>query len=700
MEESPISRSDLLVLLGVAAALRFALIATTAGDPIFEIPMLDAEYSVEWARRAAAGDLLGSPEGTAYFRTPLYTWFLAGAFLLPGPDLTTARLLQALLGAATCVMLAQVAGRRFGRAAGIATGALSATAWPLLYFGRELLIESIVPLLGALILVALDAALRHDRLRGWFALGAAIGLAAVARANFLLIAPAVWLFAAVPAGPRVRRTLALVTGTALCVLPVTVRNRAVSGDWVLLSYQGGLNLWIGNNPEADGMSASLPGFSSWRNEDVDAWFAREQGRAVGPAEQDAHFMKLARGFFAERPADAFRLLAKKTYFFLQGYEIRNNRDLYAVRERQALLRLPLPDFGWILPLAGVGVFVHRRRIRDLLPLLAYGAAAAAGVILFFVCARYRLVAWPALLPLAGAGAAALADRGAGARVLAGRAALLLALVLLARIDFLGIRHPDQSQTHFQTANIHARAGNFAEAEGEFRRALAIQPAFAEAKHHLGALLLEAGRVQEALPLLREAARDMPASFRARRSLAEALEAAGALPEALAVRRETLALSGGAAQDRLALANALGMSGAYGEAWEHYAAMLADEGAADAADPYLLLNAGQTALALRREEEGSSLLGRATKHDETRVPAWEALARYHLSERRPADALRVLSEAVLRLPEDAALRRLRALARWTTGDLTGTLEDLEAAVRLDPSDTASRQRLEELRAGAR
>jgi tetratricopeptide (TPR) repeat protein len=700
VEESPISRSDLLVLFAVAAALRFALIVTTAGDPVFEIPMLDAEYSVDWAGRAAAGDLLGSPEGTAYFRTPLYTWLLAGAFLLPGPDLPAARVLQALLGAAACVMLARVAGRRFGRAAGIATGALSATAWPLLYFGRELLIESVVPFLGALILVAFDAALQHDRPRRWFVLGAAIGLAAVARANFLLVAPAVWLFAVVPSGPRLRRTLALVAGVALCVLPVTVRNRAVSGDWVLLSYQGGLNLWIGNNPEADGMSASLPGFSSWRNEDVDAWFAREHGYDVGPAEQDAYFRRLARAFFAEHPVDALRLLAKKTYLFLQGYEIRNNRDLYAVRERNALLGLPLPDFGWVLPLAGVGVFVHRRRVRDVLPLLAYFAAAAAGVILFFVCARYRLVAWPALLPLAGAGAAALSDRSAGARALAGRAALLLALVLLARIDFLGIRHPDQSQTHFQVANIHARAGDFAEAEREFRRALAMQPAFAEAKHHLGALLLEAGRVQEAVPLLREAAREMPASFRARRSLAEALEAAGALPEALAVRRETLALSGGAAADRLALANVLGMSGAYDEAWSHYAAMLAGEGGQDPDDPYLLLNAGQTALALHHRDEGLSLLERATKHDETRVPAWEALAHYHLSERRPADALRVLSEAVLRLPDDAALRRLRALARWTTGDLTGTIEDLEACVRLDPSDAASRQRLEELRAGAR
>jgi tetratricopeptide (TPR) repeat protein len=314
-----------------------------------------------------------------------------------------------------------------------------------------------------------------------------------------------------------------------------------------------------------------------------------------------------------------------------------------------------------------------------------------------VCARYRLVVWPAVLPLAGAGVAALVDRTAGARALTARATLLVALVLLARIDFLGIRHPDQSQTHFQMANIRARAGDFALAEREFRAALALQPAFAEAKYHLGALLLEAGRIDEALPPLREAAAEMPASFRARRSLAEALEAKGLLPEAVAVRREALKLSAGNPQDELRLADVLGMSGSYDEAWDIYSRLLAGD---RAANPFLLLNAGQTALALHREAEGLALLERATAHPETRAAAWEARARYHLSEERPKDALRVLSEALLRLPDDASLHRLRSLARWTTGDLTGTIEDLEACVRLDPDDAASRRRLEELRAGAR
>jgi 4-amino-4-deoxy-L-arabinose transferase-like glycosyltransferase len=97
--------------------LRVALIWTTRDDPIFAVPMLDAEYAVEWARSVRAGDVFGSPEGTAYFRTPLYAWLLALAALLPGDDLAGARLLQAGLGATAAALLASIAGRRFGRAA-------------------------------------------------------------------------------------------------------------------------------------------------------------------------------------------------------------------------------------------------------------------------------------------------------------------------------------------------------------------------------------------------------------------------------------------------------------------------------------------------------------------------------------------------------------------------------------------------------
>jgi tetratricopeptide (TPR) repeat protein len=203
--------------------------------------------------------------------------------------------------------------------------------------------------------------------------------------------------------------------------------------------------------------------------------------------------------------------------------------------------------------------------------------------------------------------------------------------------------------------------------------------------------LRRGNPAGALPELRAAVAAMPFSFRARRSLAEALEASGQVPEALAVRREAVELSAGAPDEKLALATTLAMAGRSREALELFREIEPLRGD----DPYFLLNAGQTALLLKQEGPGLAWLERAARADETREDAYAALATFHLSMRRVDEALRVLSEGLLRAPESEPLLNLRARARFFAGDRTGALEDLRHVQRLDPGSEEARRGLEAL-----
>ena len=692
---------DSFLIFAVALALRSVLLISTANDPIFDVPMLDAEYLVNWARTMAAGDLFGSPEHTAYFRTPLYPLFLAAIFKLPGNDLLLARIAQAILGSIAAVFVASIASRRFGRIAGWSAGLLAALSWPLLHYGRELLISALLVFLVALLLWFWDRTTPASSWRRWLLLGILVGANALAWSSLILLAPLVIALAAAEDAPttrrRIERALLVSAGVLLLVLPVTIRNRAVSGEWVPLASQGGINLWIGNNSEADGISARLPGFTSWRNEDVDAALAREHGHRLGPGEQDRYFRRKAFAFIGENPAAAINLFARKLYFFFQGYEIRNDRDLESLRERNAILALPLPDFGWIAPLAIAGFFFARKRWREIAHLWATTLVIALTVAMFFVTARYRMAAWPALLPLAGAGVAGIVQRGVSPQVRGARLALLAALVLLARIDFLHIRHPDPSQPHFQYGNVYARVQRFDDAEREYRTALSLAPEFGEAHHHLGALYLEQDRLPEAIAELREAVQLLPNSFRARRSLAEALEAQGSLEEAIRLRRENVELTMGDHEDMHALARVLGSAKQFPESWALFERILAEEEKeGEITDPWLLLNAGQTALVMHREKQGLDLLKRASHYEPTRAAALEATALYYLSLQRTDDAMRILSDMILQDPTNGRLIRLRAAARYTSGDATGAVEDLEHLLQMDPNDQEARTRLAEIR----
>ena len=69
-------------------------------------------------------------------------------------------------------------------------------------------------------------------------------------------------------GARAKLLGALVLGGALVILPVTLRNRVVAGEWVLVTDSGGLNLYIGNGRGAIGtfrMPQHLPRASNARS---------------------------------------------------------------------------------------------------------------------------------------------------------------------------------------------------------------------------------------------------------------------------------------------------------------------------------------------------------------------------------------------------------------------------------------------------
>ena len=54
----------------------------------------------------------------------------------------------------------------------------------------------------------------------------------------------------------------LLLGAALAIAPATLRNHAVSGEWVPISTNYGINLYAGNHPGASGHDVDIPEFGT------------------------------------------------------------------------------------------------------------------------------------------------------------------------------------------------------------------------------------------------------------------------------------------------------------------------------------------------------------------------------------------------------------------------------------------------------
>ncbi|MBN1825014.1 MAG: tetratricopeptide repeat protein [Candidatus Eisenbacteria bacterium] len=678
-------------VLLLALVLRGAYFFSLADHPEFRTPMLDAR----WFHQQALSILDGRWEGAeAVFRAPLYPLFLAGVYRVLGADPAAARALQLFLGCIAVLLSIRLGGRIFGRTAGLITGVLAAADWIVIHFEGELLIASILPLLATVLLLALLRAERSSRARTSLLAGALLGLFAAARPNVLLFLPAAaFLLGRVER----RRGLFLIAGALLLIAPITVRNRIVSGEWILLSSQGGLNFYIGNNREADGMHAAFPGLPSWVNEDVERVTAVRIGHRPSPNETSRYWLGEALREIGGDPVRFAGRFARKAYFLLSSYEVGNNRDLTLFRQSDPVLRLPLLSFGVLLPLALTGMFFRRRSGPGRYLLESYLLFYGASVALFFVCARFRVPLLPALFPLAARGLLVLSAPIRERRFRAAAAPLLFFFALQAGIsvDPFHAKRSAVGQDAFHRGNVHARRDEPEKAVAAYREAIERIPDFPGAHYHLGVVLLGMGREEEGIRELEEAMRLDPSNPRVPVGLAEHLASQGERREAERLYRSAIRA------DPYFPGAVMGLGG-----------LLAEEGRAEEAEPLLrrgldlapgepaaLLNLGKFLASTGREEEARPLLERLTRVAPDRKEGWFELGLLLHRGGDPAAAAKAYRNAARLDPADRRSRMNLALALRQIGDGEGAARVLREVIAAHPEDGEARRRLEDLRGEA-
>lgn len=122
------------------------------GDSIlFETLVGDGRGFDDWAQRILSAD---QREGT-FYQPPLYPYFLAAIYRFFGHDTHAVRVVQFVLGSASCVLLAGAVRAFFSQRAGLIAGVLLAI-YPLsIYFDGIIQKTSLAQFFGALLLLLL-----------------------------------------------------------------------------------------------------------------------------------------------------------------------------------------------------------------------------------------------------------------------------------------------------------------------------------------------------------------------------------------------------------------------------------------------------------------------------------------------------------------------------------------------------------------
>src|SRR5437667_11926305 len=108
-----------LVIFAVAFTLRIVHIWQMRNAPFFTLLVGDARSYDEWAQRIAGGEWIGRD---VFYQAPLYPYFLGTIYSLAGRSLMAVRIVQAVIGACSCVLIGAAARRLFSERVGLIAG--------------------------------------------------------------------------------------------------------------------------------------------------------------------------------------------------------------------------------------------------------------------------------------------------------------------------------------------------------------------------------------------------------------------------------------------------------------------------------------------------------------------------------------------------------------------------------------------------
>ncbi len=493
--------------------IRFIYLLELSAHPGFDSLMVDEKWHWLWAQEILNNSFWGTG---AYFRGPLYPYFLAGLIWITDSSVFWTKALQLLVCGGIGLLLFKLTRRVLTDTTAKVTVIIYGCYGTFLFYDSMLLVEILFLFFALWAIYRLVLVGKSGTVSQYVVIGILLGLSALARPNILLVLPfiALWLFWKGKKGNfNFASPVALALGTILAITPVTVRNYVVTDDFILISSQGGVNFYIGNNPDANGLTMVMPEISLTESVPWDkfvpvthAQAEKEAGRKLTESEASAYWNGKAWKYIGENPGAFVSLTFKKIRYLFSGFENSDNGDIYYQRTQSYLYAALLWSFGiffpfgLLLPLALVGLYLTREKKQLLTPVYITLLAYTPSIVLFLVTARHRLLLVLLLIPFAAFALVWLwhwVTKKQKKRPLAIPLLLFIVVLFVCNIPYHEKSNFDDFQIHYNEALKYQNAGELVSAEQEYLEAARFYTGSATLYNNLGYIQFMQGKSTDA-----------------------------------------------------------------------------------------------------------------------------------------------------------------------------------------------------------
>jgi tetratricopeptide (TPR) repeat protein len=415
----------------------------------------------KWAQQILAGDIFSLQQGDVLYKPPFYPYFMAVVTLLSGSSYFAPRFIQIVLGSFNCVFVYLIAARYFSRKSSVIAWLIYSFYFVTIYFDVEIEIPCV-----AIFFTLFSFYLIKQKVK-WPSLlfsGFLFGLSVLTLPTNLLLVPLyLWILLR---NCGLRKTAVYFVIVVLVLAPCTLRNVIYGKHFVLISANGGINFYIGNNKHVDKTISIQPG-SAWERFSSQPYAFKGITSKAG---EDHYWYEKSFKYIRENPVNYMGLLLKKSVIYFMNYEIMRNRDIYYAWNESFFRKIPFLSLFLIFPAGIAGLLLSFKQAKKNFDLYMFLILLILPCILFFVTSRYRLPSISLWSIFAGSFFTSAGEyiKAKKWQALTCLLVMLVLIGLVSRLNFFVIRNP-KSRPHYNLGYIYSIKKDYDKALEHYHR---------------------------------------------------------------------------------------------------------------------------------------------------------------------------------------------------------------------------------------
>ncbi|MCB9771991.1 MAG: tetratricopeptide repeat protein [Candidatus Omnitrophica bacterium] len=489
MNKTHNEKTFLIFVFFLALALRIGYLLFLKNTYLFYgHPSDDVTYYKNWAETIVFDDWRGN---AAFSGMPLFPYYLSILLRICLGHWFAVNIFNLILGSLNCILIYKLAQQLFSNRTAAIAALLAATNFILIYYDWLMMPVTLLIALSLAILLGLSGK-GPSSFKEWLILGLFIGTATLGDGKFLLFAMLLimyllWTKRKFAFTQTFKIIFPLILGLTLVLGGITLRNRIVSGEWIFISSQSGLSLFVGNNPQANGAFEN-PDFirpsHTGQDEDQRIFVEKTLGYKVTPTQVSDFYRKLAINFITTYPAQYLHLLGKKLILFVSDAE--QSHDIDLLLQRNIKIFLDINPYILIFPLALLGIFIAYKEKREVHFMLLMVVAQLGFSMIYFVTTRLRAPTLPILIIFEAVAFVWIVQKiqSRQYKALLFPVAFVIVFALLFPPKFLN-SEAFAFLKHSKTGSVYDKRKDYIKAEQAYLSALALTPTDSNTLFNLG-----------------------------------------------------------------------------------------------------------------------------------------------------------------------------------------------------------------------